>query len=43
MELVLMASWKGQIVDVKGLFLRGHLDHEKEKVYIHVPEGFKRY
>ena len=43
MVLVLMERWYGQIVDVKGAFLNGHLDHEKEKMYMHLPEGFKRY
>ena len=43
MVLALMASWYGQLVDVKGAFLNGHLDDEKEKMYMHVPEGFKRY
>ena len=43
MVLALMTSWYGQLVDVKGVFLNGHLDHEKEKIYMHVPESFKRY
>ena len=43
MVLALMASWYGQIVDVKGAFLNRHLDHEKENMYMHVPEGFKKY
>ena len=43
MILAVMASLYGKIVDAKGAFLNEHLDHEKEKVYTHMPKGFKRY
>ena len=43
MVLVLMASWFGQIVDVKAAFLNDHLDQEKEKMYLEIPEGFERF
>ena len=43
MVLALMARWHGHIVDVKGGFLNGHLDHEKEKMYLGIPEGFERF
>ena len=39
--LALMAGWIGRISDVKGAFLKGDLDIDKEKMYLHVPEGFE--
>ena len=41
--LALMAGWIGKISDVKGAFLKGDLDAEKEQMYMHVPEGFEEY
>ena len=41
--LALMAGWIGKISDVKGAFLKGELDHEKEPMYMHVPEGFEEF
>ena len=30
-------------MDVKAAFLNGHLDQEKEKMYLEIPEGFERF
>ena len=34
----LMTGWGGIINDVKGAFLKGNLDKEKEQMYIKVPK-----
>ena len=41
--LGLMADWIGKISDVKGAFLKGDLDTDKEQMYMHVPEGFEEF
>ena len=41
--LALMAGWIGRISDVKGAFLKGDLDLEKEQMYMHVPKGFEKF
>lgn len=43
MTLALMAGWIGRISDVKGAFLKGDLDIDKEEMYLKVPEGFEKY
>ena len=40
--LALMAGWIRKISDVKGAFLKGELDMNKEQIYMHVPEGFEK-
>ena len=30
-------------MDVKAEFVNGHLDQEKEKMYLEIPEGFDRF
>eukprot|EP00957_Ditylum_brightwellii_P200524 15287157-Ditylum_brightwellii.AAC.1 len=42
MVLVLVADWIGRVNDVKGAFLKGELE-EDEKMYMHVPQGFKKH
>jgi hypothetical protein len=41
--LALMAGWIGRISDVKGAFLKGDLNEDKEQMFMHVPEGFSKY
>ena len=41
--LELMAGWKGHICDVRGAFLKGDLDDDKEEMYMHVPQGFEKH
>lgn len=41
--LALMAGWIGRISDVKGAFLKGSLDLDKEQMYMHRPKGFEKY
>ena len=41
--LAIMANWIGRISDVKGAFLKGDLDQDKEQMYMHVPEGFEEF
>ena len=38
-----MANWIGRISDVKGAFLKGDLDQDKEQIYMHVPKGFEEF
>ena len=42
MVLAIMARWIGRISDTKGVFLKGNLDTDKEKMYMYVPEGFEK-
>lgn len=39
--LALMAEWIGKISDAMRAFLKGHLNTDKERMYMHVPEGFE--
>ena len=41
--LGLMAGWKGYIYDVRGAFLKGELDNDKDKMYMYIPQGFEKY
>ena len=41
--LWLMAGWKGYICNVQGAFLKGELDDDKDKMYMHIPQGFEKY
>ena len=41
--LALMASWAGRVSDVKGAFLKGDLDTNKERMFMHVPKGFEKH
>ena len=41
--LGLMAGWKGYICDVRGAFLKGKLDEDKDEMYMHVPQGFEKF
>eukprot|EP00957_Ditylum_brightwellii_P031667 2401616-Ditylum_brightwellii.AAC.1 len=43
MTLALMAGWVGRINDVKGAFLKGNLDKDKERMYMKVPQGFEKF
>jgi hypothetical protein len=40
--LMLMARWSGEILDVRGAFLKGTFANG-EKLYMHVPQGMKRH
>jgi hypothetical protein len=40
--LMLMAGWVGELLDLKGAFLHGDFEDEKD-VYLKVPEGFEQY
>jgi hypothetical protein len=42
LNILLMANWYGELLDVKGAFLHGEFE-EGEALYMEVPEGFKRY
>jgi hypothetical protein len=42
LTLLLMANWYGELLDVKGAFLHGIFE-EGERLYMDVPEGFKKY
>ena len=43
MVLALMANWDGKISDVKGAFLKGSLDPNQERMFMHIPQGFEEY
>ena len=43
MILALMAGWIGWISDVKGAFLKGDLDLDKEVMFLKVPKGFEKF
>eukprot|EP00957_Ditylum_brightwellii_P167449 12747476-Ditylum_brightwellii.AAC.1 len=38
-----MAAWIGHINDVKGAFLKGELDQNKERMAVKVLQGFEKY
>jgi hypothetical protein len=40
--LMLMANWTAQVVDVKGAFLHGKFENEKQ-IYTEVPKGFEKW
>jgi hypothetical protein len=42
LTLLLMANWCGELLDVKGAFLHGEFE-EGKRLYMDVPEGFKKY
>ena len=42
LTLMLMASWVGEVVDVRGAFLLGHWDEDRP-VYMEVPEGMEGF
>ena len=41
--LALMARWIGRISDVKGAFLKGNLETDKDQMFLKVPEGFEKF
>ena len=43
MMLALMSGCSDRINDVKGEFLKGNLNQEKEQMYMKVPQDFKNY
>jgi hypothetical protein len=42
LTLLLMATWYGKLLDVKGAFLHGQFEEGKQ-LYMEVPEGFQQY
>jgi hypothetical protein len=42
MVLMIMGGWVGELLDVKGAFLHGDFEEDRN-VYMEVPEGFEKY
>jgi hypothetical protein len=40
--LMLMAGWKGHVLDVRGAFLKGGFG-DGETLYLHVPQGMEKW
>jgi Reverse transcriptase (RNA-dependent DNA polymerase) len=40
--LLTLTEWEGHVIDVKGAFLKGRLNHIEE-VYLQIPQGFEKY
>jgi hypothetical protein len=40
--LMIMAGWKGHVLDVRGAFLKGNFA-DGEVIYVHVPQGMEKW
>jgi Reverse transcriptase (RNA-dependent DNA polymerase) len=43
MTLMLMATWYGELLDVKGAFLHGEFGPRKKRLHMRIPQGMEKF